>query len=616
VGTSVTVTGTNFGATQGTSTITFNGTAATPTSWSVTSIVAPVPAGATTGNVVVTVGGQASNGVSFTVTTATPSITSLNPSSGAVGTSVTITGTNFGATQGASTITFNGTAATPTSWSATSIVAPVPADATTGNVVVTVGGQASNGVSFTVTTALPEEPTLIQHVSGSNTRNWSLTPPFCYYQLLPNPTTAGNAVIVGFTFNGSSTVTVTDDKSDSYAVEENYYGTTGAQSIAIAATFGVAAGARQISVCFPSSPGPGGAYLAVVASEFSNVTAVDGTGSGANTTGTSVAAGSLTPTVTNDLIYQLTFLPIMTQEITYAAGSQSNITWNLLSADQLDALAAQYGVYASTTAISPTMTLGASEQFVTAAVLFKTGTAGSVPNGMRIVHLQHENIPTTAAGGGNGTSFTNPLTLQFPSSGNLLVALTGGGNAGGCTSTITDSKSNSWAQAGSVYAYGSGSDNTVQTLYAGNATSASNLSLTLTFAKNTCDWSIFFYDVSGAATSPLDTTKGTTGDQSSTSGTLAVPYTITPAQSGELIFTNIIWDYNTATALSSNTGTSYSDANMFSGESISGPEPVDQNNGWGHAISTSTGAITFTWSQGNDTSLAAGPYASMAVAFK
>ena len=155
VGTSVTITGANFGATQGTSTVKFNGTAATPTSWSAASIVAKVPTGATTGSVVVTVGGVASVGVTFTVTAAAqpPSITSLNPTSGVVGTSVTITGANFGATQGTSTIKFNGTAATPTSWSATSIVAKVPTGATTGSVVVTVSGLASNGVTFTVTAA-------------------------------------------------------------------------------------------------------------------------------------------------------------------------------------------------------------------------------------------------------------------------------------------------------------------------------------------------------------------------------------------------------------------------------------------------------------------------------
>jgi len=80
-----------------------------------------------------------------------PSITSLNPLSGVIGTSVTITGANFGATQGTGAVAFNGVAATATSWGATSITAAVPSGATTGNVVVTVGGVASNGVSFTVT---------------------------------------------------------------------------------------------------------------------------------------------------------------------------------------------------------------------------------------------------------------------------------------------------------------------------------------------------------------------------------------------------------------------------------------------------------------------------------
>ena len=81
---------------------------------------------------------------------ALPSITSLSLNSGRVGTSVTITGTNFGATQGSNTVTFNGTAATSTAWSNTSITAPVPTGATTGNVVVTVGGAPSNGMNFTV----------------------------------------------------------------------------------------------------------------------------------------------------------------------------------------------------------------------------------------------------------------------------------------------------------------------------------------------------------------------------------------------------------------------------------------------------------------------------------
>jgi RHS repeat-associated protein len=148
VGTPVTITGTNFGVTQGASTVTFNGTMASPTSWNDTSIVVPVPAAAASGDVVVTVGGVASNGVNFTVPP--PSITSITPTTGNIGTFVSISGADFGVTQGTSTVTFNGTTASPTSWSDTSIVAPVPPGATSGNVVVTVNGNASNGTTFTL----------------------------------------------------------------------------------------------------------------------------------------------------------------------------------------------------------------------------------------------------------------------------------------------------------------------------------------------------------------------------------------------------------------------------------------------------------------------------------
>jgi hypothetical protein len=84
-----------------------------------------------------------------------PGILKLSPFSGFIGTPVTITGVNFGAIQGTSTVTFNGTPAAPTNWSATSITAPVPNGATTGNVVVTVGAMNSNGVNFAIPTCPP-----------------------------------------------------------------------------------------------------------------------------------------------------------------------------------------------------------------------------------------------------------------------------------------------------------------------------------------------------------------------------------------------------------------------------------------------------------------------------
>src|SRR6266403_1002945 len=167
VGVSITITGTNFGTPQGTSTVTFNGTAAAAASvWSATSITVTVPVGATTGNVVVTVGAQVSNGSPFTIVLP-PSITSLSQTSGPAGTSINITGTNFGATQGTSTVTFNGiTAAAASAWSPTSITVSVPAGASTGNVVVTVLGTASNGSAFTVTASCTTNCSLSGTVTG------------------------------------------------------------------------------------------------------------------------------------------------------------------------------------------------------------------------------------------------------------------------------------------------------------------------------------------------------------------------------------------------------------------------------------------------------------------
>src|ERR1700734_3256358 len=56
VGLPVTITGSGFGATQLTSTVSLSGTTASVMSWSDTSILALVPSGATSGTLTVTVG--------------------------------------------------------------------------------------------------------------------------------------------------------------------------------------------------------------------------------------------------------------------------------------------------------------------------------------------------------------------------------------------------------------------------------------------------------------------------------------------------------------------------------------------------------------------------------
>jgi hypothetical protein len=81
-----------------------------------------------------------------------PIVTSLSPVAGPVGTVVTLEGTNFGPTQGSSTVTFRGIAAVPREWSNTHIVVPTPNGLPAGNVgiVVTVNGVA-DGAIFALT---------------------------------------------------------------------------------------------------------------------------------------------------------------------------------------------------------------------------------------------------------------------------------------------------------------------------------------------------------------------------------------------------------------------------------------------------------------------------------
>ena len=156
VGTSVDVMGNNF---QGTMHVTFNGVEASFNVQSSHLVTTTVPAGATTGKIgVVTDDGAATSAANFTVSSScapVPTISSFSPSSGPVGTSVTINGTGL---SGATAVRFGGVAATSFSVnpSGTQISTTVPSGAVTGKITVTTpGGTATSATNFTVTTTAP-----------------------------------------------------------------------------------------------------------------------------------------------------------------------------------------------------------------------------------------------------------------------------------------------------------------------------------------------------------------------------------------------------------------------------------------------------------------------------
>ncbi|MBI3038986.1 S8 family serine peptidase [bacterium] len=83
----------------------------------------------------------------------------ISPTSGKTGTEVAISGLNFGATQGTSVVKVNGVAVAGSdivSWSDTQVKIKIPANATSGLVVLTVNGVDTSGVQLDIDNLAPE----------------------------------------------------------------------------------------------------------------------------------------------------------------------------------------------------------------------------------------------------------------------------------------------------------------------------------------------------------------------------------------------------------------------------------------------------------------------------
>jgi len=154
VGTTVTITGSNFSATPSQNAVTINGTTATVLTASATQLTLTVPIGATTGTVtVVAPAGTASGPGSFSVTAGTgvPTITGLSPTVGAAGTTLTVTGTNFDTAAAQNKLRVNLTYSSPTSSTSTQVAAAIPPTGTSGRITVaTPVGTATSTQDFFV----------------------------------------------------------------------------------------------------------------------------------------------------------------------------------------------------------------------------------------------------------------------------------------------------------------------------------------------------------------------------------------------------------------------------------------------------------------------------------
>ena len=158
----LTIIGTNFSTTLTDNVVKMNGTTATVTAATATQITATVPSGVTTGTVTLTVRGKTAAPSSQTINTTftvTPpaNISAMSPITGRVGDAVVLTGTGFSTALADNVVLFNGTAATVTGVTATTLTVIVPSGATTGLVTLKV-----KGTDATVT------PTTVQGGAANN----------------------------------------------------------------------------------------------------------------------------------------------------------------------------------------------------------------------------------------------------------------------------------------------------------------------------------------------------------------------------------------------------------------------------------------------------------------
>ena len=234
VGTLVTITGTNFSSTAANDTVKVNGTTATVTSASSTSLTITVPSGASTGRITVTVAGKtAASSSDFTVgaASASPSIASFTPTSGAVGSSVTLYGANFATQASGDAVPFNGTPASVSAATSTSLTVTVPAGATTGRLTVTVEGKtATSATDFTVTSS-STSGTLYVSPTGAASAPGTETQPMDLPTALTKVAQGGTIIMKAGTYAFSTQLTIEAANSGQSGALKNLVAAAGARPV-------------------------------------------------------------------------------------------------------------------------------------------------------------------------------------------------------------------------------------------------------------------------------------------------------------------------------------------------------------------------------------------------
>lgn len=430
-------------------------------------------------------------------------------------------------------------------------------------------------------------PTLVQFACSSRVSTARMNAGDVWRLRLPNATQANNCIVLCLTWDDHATVAVADNSGNTYNLIASVADGANRVTSGIYVALNVAAGTRTISVTLSVS---GANTFQGAAFEYYNIatsSAADGN-NGTNATSATLAAGSITPGTSGDLILHYSYRTGTTKTASFTVGSQANITWALLYADVADGTVVQAGQYNSTSAINPTMTMADSTLANSVAVCLKNATAGSdATRSMRIKSIQHlsQTVGLTP----------NPFIAQVPVLGNLLVATYSGGSDAYVITAMTDSAGHVWQNTGPL----NGITTHEQTqVWWTTVTANANLSVTVTYNGTAAfDSTILWYDIIGADTiNPYEWRSVANGTQSS-NASLSAPAPLQTRTPGGIMLFLVQQNTNTVSGC---TGGPLFDSNEFDDQPV-GADNNDQDGGWAHydVPDKTPVPITWTWQLGS-----------------
>jgi hypothetical protein len=429
-------------------------------------------------------------------------------------------------------------------------------------------------------------PLAIPSGSGWSAPGCSAT---CYHiPLDKTATTAGSTLVLFFGYDSLSSnqvFSVTDDKSNTWTLD-----IASAQSnnktMRVYRATNIAAGTSYVNIQLTA--GSQNNYWQPLVLEFFDANALDGSSCNTATSAT-VSAGSITPTVSGDLIVQAKYSTTRTsQTASFAAGSQSNITWSLASQLLGDGAAEQYGVYNSTAAIIPTFTQAASDTYISCAIALKAASTGSAATALpRIVSQMHDAMPKNSQNPWKAGTIVNTSGAVYISYvGNDAIHSTNGVLDG---VTSVPAPNIGWTTGADFV--GSNGHNHVNSFCAQFNSPPGPLVISINRVATTNDSINMIYVVPGGTCNVDVDSGGTTGDQ--TTGTSITIGTLTPTVTNDIGFGFGGQFWCTSTSLNSPASGQF-DAVFFSGITIDGPAQTDENNFWFHFINADLSMITAT----------------------